>query len=681
MGARYDIILISLLAFAAVSGAASVNSTLAGYNVPSAVIANLTQVNISYGSAQYAALYLQGNLSFVLNKSNGYGVVLGSTSIARIMQNYTVSQNMPKANFTHLRSEMKAFQASAAFKLTQALQLTGLNKYTCTTQNKCYSCQSVGYVCYTLWYQTLGTNDSLQVDIINFENNWTLYNQSLNRFYASVNGITVANVAQNLSALTASAENVSLYSHQMSIVDMFTVPGNMTSLLGNCGFYGVSTGPWYCHSVGYVSWLGYNFTLINNINSQLAAIAALPLTSQQVLQIAVSANNTEASYVVPVIQAHKRQQLGVIINTTFFGYNAIVNNSNQILAHITNATLTADLNALVRVHANVTANFLTENFTAANRSAANAMATMQGAYATLNRTYFFIIGRAQNNTELLLDAQLSGNAQSGALASVAFQQMLMNQQLSGQITNTTSVEMQLDALNANATAQYRASQQLSLSNFARSVDKPFISMLGAYSGQLYAANVALAPAYGAVLSLIIGVVIFIIIYLYYLSLGAQKRLAMTKTVRANWRKLFASVAILVVVYAALTYSLLYSASQSTPVSAFQADVSHSAYLAIIENGTQTVGGQNCVNTLVNRALALSKKPIIAQISGTTCTVGNVTKTRDYCMNFFAYSDIPSVLLTNNNTPSIRVYSLYGSQLAESGNSSVLGSCYASLLLG
>ena len=144
--------------------------------------------------------------------------------------------------------------------------------------------------------------------------------------------------------------------------------------------------------------------------------------------------------------------------------------------------------------------------------------------------------------------------------------------------------------------------------------------------------------------------------------------------------LFGIVWIFIILYVGLTYLYASEANTFAPISAFDSAVAQSHYVVVALNGTPSLSQYQCASLVSKNLISMGKGPVLIYINNNTCTVGSNSVSLSTCMNYYARSGIPMVILTNSNSSLIKPYSFYGSYLAFNGNESIMNACYAALLL-
>ena len=687
MGTRA--LLAFLITMCAVSGviqaysAQSIGSLMTQYGVPGSVTSGLSPINLTYAGGSYVALYDGTALYFLINvtNANAYTFVLNSTTAYDVIQSHEAGVALENANFGALSSQMSAFQSSSTSAIDDCLLETGLSTGdTCTLNNTCYSCQIVP-VCRKVLTATGGANESFGLGVMQFASQYAQLNASFNAFYAAASGVNSSDAQSRLSQLNSAFDNISSISRVIFENSIFPPTANITAdVVANCAYYQSSaSSPWYCTAVGFCGNLDYNYTKLDYIQGLLNGIDALPISSAEIQQVADNASANANRYVMPLVSQQQQARLVQLLNETLPGYGQLVSNAGSLLTHVSNSSLSFDLATITANYDNVTANYETTNFTVANRTLSAQYAALEKVYAKVNATYSVLMGRVQNNTAKLLELQVNG-AISPAVANLAFEQFALNgQAFSGALGgNLGTLSAQ-----ANAIAQRLSSYSIgsiSLVELARSVDGPFIVVAASSMGLGYSDAVNLAPLLGALLSLIIGAVLFALVLLYRARMHRHHKVVLNHRTRRNWTIVLCFLLVLVLLYVLATYVLLSYASSSAPFGAFAAALGPSKQVAIAINGTSTPDVQACVGAITSALGASNRTTTIVTFNGGLCNMNGITGSVDSCMSAFAGTGVPVVVLTESATQSMAAYSLYGTKLLVSGPAQSMDSCYVQYLL-
>lgn len=659
-----------------------VNSLLASYNVPGAVISSLQPIPMSYAGNQYLGMYNDSYPYFIVNLTGAYSLVINTTAIYNIIRNYTINVSLSQANFTQLHDQMALYMQSSSGPVNDCLVETGLSTgATCTLDNYCSSCQFIPN-CKSVLDATHGPSGIFGTGIMQFASQYASLNASYTTFIQSTSNVTKSNVLVGLDNANKAFANISNLTQTMYQNPLFPPTANVTpNVIAGCASYiNQSIAPWYCNSLGYCQSLSYNYTKLAYISILLDNLNLLPLSNSQIFSLAFNVSANESVYAYPILSKERLAMLNATLNKTVPDYDNLVNGSISLLGHVKNATLKSQLTALVNNYNNITVNYFYANFSQANITLATQYAALETTYHAVNSTYSDIVSRASNNTAKILELQLySGSAISSQISDLALAQLSINAQIAaGGLTNLLLLDQQLSALSAKV-SQYSTSP-ITLNEIARAIDSPFIRGLASSLGLTYAGGVGMAPLLGSLLSLIIGIFVLAALFFSRSYLKLHHRIVLNKRTEQNWHRIFLTIGILIFLYVIVTYFLLAGASASAPFSSFQSAYSSSSYVVTAINGTPTLGTLTCASKIGAVAATQNKTSVVAQFTNGECKVGNSTSTVDDCLNFYAKANIPVIVLTNSTHSSLSLYSLYGTVLHVSGNDTVMNDCYVSLVL-
>ncbi|MDE1828635.1 MAG: hypothetical protein KGH65_05745, partial [Candidatus Micrarchaeota archaeon] len=572
------------------------------------------------------------------------------------------------------------------------LRETGLDRgITCTTANLCQSCQIVPS-CNKVLYNAGGPGGIFATGIASFGSQYTILNNSFNTVYSLLNRINVTNQVAARPVILADFNNISTISSLIYQNPIFPPTQNITSQqFQACSSYvgggaqsanvPASNAPWYCNALGYCQFTTYNYTALPIIQNQINNLAKLTLSDPQILSIASNSSQIAASYLTPVVGKQKSAQLNAILNTTLITYPTLVNNTQFVLAHISNATVSAQLTELQSRYANLVQNYLAINFTSATNRVLDAMGTLEGNYTKLNGTYYILFRPLQNSTSLVLKTQLDSRTANPAAASVAYSQISNLAAMNGQVGNVPLMSSQINATYKSAQSAFSSFLPFfSLTEFARSVDSPFVNAIAPLVSTTYSGAVASVPLLAALFSLIIGIIVLVLVYLFKRSLGSKRKLVHNQRSARGWRTVFVAIILLTVLDMAANYVYAGGANSFAPATSFTSAVAASHLVVIAINGTATPAELLCQSRIAAALSAMGKNTSASTISNNSCLIGNTTKTLSTCQISSAKSGSPTIILTSSANPNVKIYSFYGTSLSVMGDDNVMSACYPLYLL-
>ena len=659
------------------------SSLLSSYNVSAQMINQLTYVNTTYGKNTYTIVYEGSTPYFLINTTNSqYNFVLNSSVISSIINNETFAILEKEINFNALSQGLTAYMDTSSSSLNDCLVETGLNRgVSCTLGNYCESCSLVPS-CNKVLFATNGPTGVFGEGIISFQQSYYALERNLSTFYFYSNESNITNASssdlvKDAQAVTSAYNNISAITKTLYQNPIF--PPTQNANLASCNGFGSlsinvssSSGPWYCNAIGYCQFLSYNYTMLNNLNALSSSINSQLPTQSKINQIAQGVATTENQFIVPTLVKQKKALYLTEISTNLSSYNNVVNGSTLLLTHIQNTTLSNKLSELKSSYSNLENNYLSLNVTVYSKNLSSQLSYVTTLYDHLNRTYSDLLDKAQNNTVLLIGAQLMSPS-SQTLSQYAFEQNKLNSQLSSSISNVTQVNDSLNSISKNVS--YANGLDISFQSLSRGIDGPFVSLMSGALNLNYAQTISSVPILSALFSLIIGLIILAIIFVYYMKLKSSHKIRLTHHTLRAWRMLFIIALIIIAVYVILTYAVAASANSSASLSSFSSALSSSHSVIIVMNGTQTPSLTLCAAEINSTAKSLDLSSKIYTISGSSCSPGLMNTSE--CMNSFARAGVPVISMSIANSSSINLYSMYGTVLSIKGTNQFINSCYGS----
>ncbi len=686
MRMQYTLLLFASLLLASLSASASyagVNTLLRNYNVSASIINTATFTNITYLGHTYVLVYSAGKPYFLVNTTGASPtVVLNASSIQSIITPI-LSFTAASLNFTPLSRLVNQYLNSSSGPVNDCLTETGLNVQgtSCTLSNNCASCSEIP-ACNLVLSELGGAGSPLGLGIMQFGQQYGLLQSNVSIFNAATSNASAAGALNNVQKAFFAVSQIESLTQAMGNSTIFPPPAS--SNYAACNPLGSSLGyvmPWYCSALGYCEFLTYNTSLYTPIQNAMNTVNAQLPTAQNIASMAVNISNTEGTYILPTLTKQKLSVLSVVLNTTLQGLPGLQNRSTLLLTHLVNATMSSELAGTKQNLTNLRSNYLTLNVTSYSAGLASQYAALASLYAKANASYSAVLSLARSNTAALIAAQLNGD-RSNQTASLAFREQQYNQQLNGQISNLPQALSNLTQISSKIPS---LSNTLDLSPEAlvRGIDGPFIAFMSSALGLSYPATVQMAPLLAALLSFLIGLVILAIMFVQYQRLKARKRLHLSHRTARAWHMFFGIVFILVLAYVGVTYVVASAANASAPAGAFTGALHSSHTVVIAVNGT-AASLSVCASEINSYARQYNYTSNTIYFTGSACTPttygSGIPENVSQCMNQYARTNTPVVLLSATNVSSMSVYGLYGTVMRASGNSAFMDSCYAGFFI-
>lgn len=672
---------------ASITPSASQSSLISQY-VPIGVIANATFYSQSIGTGHYIIMQLGGQYKYVVfNFTNPSKptILLNTSQIQVPLTTFLNSQFYPSnAVIGSLSGLMNEYINSTQSEFNDCMDLTGLSNPVggCTYANNCASCMTVPACNYVL-EQSGGTSYPFAVGIMNFSENYTQLNDSYMSYFTAANGINQSNIYSKVSTLYSSAQNIAAEAIAIQQNPIFPLPANFSlATLQSCVYTSTPLGqPWYCTVAnggsGYCDQITYNWTAYNKLNQTLINLHTLPVTGYSPYAEALNSSTLAHSFLSVFSTQQQNQSFGTYLKAIAPQYNAIVSNVIALTNKTTNSSLTLSLNNLESVYASIRQSGASLNLTYANKTITSAMVNTTMIYARVKALYQPVYNLAQNNTAKITVEQLNYPVVPVSLATLATQQQQINEKLNG-VVNATQLPIMLKQLQAISSQLSLSGPVLDMPSLVKAIDGGIVSgILSGGSGSIASKNGS-APAYSAIISLVIGIVVIGIVYmLTYHRLKRRQRLQMHQGVKKAWDMLFVALFILVIIYAVATYSYASSANQFLPVSDFLGAVHGSAQVYITYNtsAANTTASLACVKAIKSDLVSQNKSVTTITVSGISCLASsNPNLAGTDCYNNVLSSMKPVIQIDSNTNSSISYYGMYGTALHTSGSAASGPTC-------
>jgi hypothetical protein len=708
-------------AYSAISANASLNAFLQSYKVSNSTISGSSYYLINYNGSAFVVVNETDGQNLLLHSASGtYTFILNSTLAYDVMQPYYLQRFFPgNTTIDNLSDAMESYRSQAQPSLTSCLEETGIydqvskSIYVCSANTSLSSvatcmqntCQHVP-ICggtfpasahITSELQNFGVPSFFATGVQNLSVQYNRLNKSYSAFLNITNTLNKSDIASQLSALSRIEGNISAISQILPENPLFPPPVNASPsyLESECSFYNnVSQAPWYCASVDFCGYTNFNKTELSGISSTIAQLSQEPLSEASIMARVNSTILSNDNVFAPVALASKFAAVSSAKAAIATLYDGAVLNSTSLLTKISDAQLSnalASLNAAFLPFAefNASANVLSLNDSQqsfiigintikVNTSVEASAVKLHAIYENLSAQYAAIRSIAQDNTALLLAAQLNyQGSPPQSLASASAEQQQLNIELNGRVNVSQFPAITNSLVSVSTQAGSLASTPFSLPAITKAFDSGIISMVESSPTEPVSSKTVGAPLIAAAISFIAGIIILGIIYeLTFAKLKRNKKIKLNPKVRRAWSMLFGLLFLLVLAYTYTTYSFASSANSFLPASAFVSALQQSKAATIAINGTASAPMVPCATALENGLNQTGKVVKVIYIQNDSCTSGSSgSLTGAACFNS-AVSSGPVIVLSASNSSSIAYKGMYGNILYISGPAASGASCEA-----
>ncbi len=666
---------------------ASVHSFLGTY-MPGSLINQSTFTSISYANSTYLLMQLSQGHDILINVTNGhYQFVLSKGSIASILAPYLESAYFPSATMlSAINSSFDTFANGAQSTLQRCLIVTGIDRLNITPagiseNNLIGACYTVP-ICRSEFLATGANTGPLMQGLLNFSSQYLEYYNGVNAFHSALSGLSTANYGSSISQATGAVNNITSLTATITLNQLFPPPTTITSAqYQGCAVYGsnLAAAPWYCGAIGLCAPITFNTTPLSSTDSQLAAMRSLPVYGSAIAAYAAQVNATEQQYVVPTLIKINTGIYASLLNSTLPKYNATVANATFLLGRFDNASLNSSLAALESAYAKITSAGINQNMTAASQKLNGAINATMAAYSHANAAYEPVLNSAITATASIMIAQLNYRNVPASLARLAVSAEQVDTLLSGRLNSSELAAASAQATNVSSKAS-GISTPLSLASFVKSVDGPFIGALTPAVAPP-ASQLASAPLYAALLSLIIGVALLMVFYFAtYHRLKHKHHIRHSHRVSRAWMALFTLLALLVVVYAYATYASASSGNSFLPAGAFFGSLRQASTVIIAINSSASTPVSasvfQCAASMQSTLESFGKVSSTVLITNGTCTTGS----NPSCYAAFLKNNTPIIQIDPGTNPSIAYRGMYGTVLHAQGTPTYGASCQLAMLV-
>ncbi|MGC8586652.1 MAG: hypothetical protein ACP5K5_03885 [Candidatus Micrarchaeia archaeon] len=674
--------IIMLLIVPTANAGSTIMQFLSAY-IPNSTIANFTLYNTTLNGNSY--IIMEHGASFIvveyMPKSSNYSFVTNSSQIYKIIRPFVISEYMPKSStLSMLNSTMNEFQSQAAPPLNDCRLETGLNLYTCNVSNACFSCQTVPICSDWLPYYG-GPTGVMGLGIMNFSAQYDNLVANYTMFHSSIESLLRSNQANPyyyISELKSSLNNIAYLSAKIPQNPLFPLPQNFTaSQFASCSSYLLPTQePWYCVDIGMCKYTTFNSILLSNMQSIVGNLSSLPLSNASIMSISENASKLALSYFLPVQYAKEKSAYEQFINSTMPLYNSTLSNAESLLSKVSNSSLSASISRLESTMQGIKNLGINQSISLANVEINSAISNVSALYSKIFIAYNALNSSVANATGKALLYQLDFAQVPPGLAKLSAEQQALQASLLQGINSTSIAYLQnQEALLSKNLSAY-AYTPFSMAVLVKNLDGGIVSsMLYSAEGNVIK-EINSAPAYAALISFIIGLILLLFIYsLTYARLKKRKKIRISKSVKRAWGILFLLLFIIVLIYTYATYVYASSASTFLPVSLFISKLQGSGSAAIMINSNNAINVSQllCAETLQRALTAQGKKVAVFVAENYSCMTTNSSLSGAKCFNKLLASGLPVIYINEGNS-SISYKGLYGNMLTAQGSATYGSDC-------
>lgn len=571
----YAIALFAALSLIGLAGAAGANAQMNSYLsqfLPQSIINSSTVINQSVGSNTYSMYEIRGNTFVIVNTTNApnhYSVVTSNASIHSIISSYIFSKYYSNGLFNNLTSYV--------------------NKFTAAANPGFASCVSA----------IQATNNSSVVvanGVANFTAQYDSYKSNYQRYDSLAANLSSSNVLSGYSSLISAALNTIAVKAGLNHSTILPPPAGFNfSLYRTCSpLQAFTTSPWYCQETPLCTRPNFDQGAIDNITSQVAYLEALPLSNTSISRIADNSSKATYTYVAPVILKQETAQYDGFLNSTYPLYNSTVKNASSLISKVSSPSIDIQLSNLESNFSYFMNEGPNGNIAQENASIQSMIKKLGSTYASLSAAYAPLYSLYINNTAKINSNKLDFQSPPAATLSLEKQEAAVNTQIASGISNSSipTITAELTSINDNLS---RLPSSISFSAFAKGADGWFASPLAAAVSPSILGRDGAAPAFAALLSLIIGIIIAALFYYFtFYSLVKRHKLRRNRKTMMAWMYIFGAIFLIIIIYAVVTYLVAAGANTFLPFSGFASSFRSSNTINIVAYSNSTI---QCANAL------------------------------------------------------------------------------------
>lgn len=682
-------ILLAVSLFAAIAGSALAvgsSNSLSGYlsiYVPNAST-QYTYSNFTMSGSSYVILHSISNQSdyLVINSSGGvYRLLTNASSISKIITAYSSSGYSSLPQFPYLQNAMNQYTSEIAQNISDCITETGGSVNVNNLQSATLACETVP-VCHKV-LNTFGPASPFGYGLLNFSLGYAQLETSVQRYNSLLSGINSTNAGTSVADLGGIITNIGTVASTMNQNPLFPPPAD--SSLASCSQSLNPEGqPWWCVAVGFCEVIPFNNTLLNNITYSQAQLAEQIPSDAQIEQYGADSASSASAYITSAEERANATIYYKFLNSSYPQYNLTVKEASSLLKGMSDANLSTSLLALQNEFGAIKANTFTVNITRESGVFSLMISNVIAQYNAENASYGSTHRTAVNDTLDSVGAQLNYQNDPVRLAIISSGLQSLDNHFGSELNSSQlgSIASQLQVIGIELQV-YGA--PITLAYIVKGLDGWFIDMFVAGSNATVPSKIMSAPLYAAIESIIIGAILVIIFYmLTYRRLSAKKKIRKNHKAHRAWMILFIVLAILILLYAYVTYSIAAAGNSFLPFSYFTGALkgSSSAYVAL--NGSSAYSNPSivdCADAISGILKSKGKAVKVISITNYTCVAnGQVSGLGINCFDSAVGKGIPVIMLSSGGSGGITYKGVYGTILYVNGSAASGASCLISQLI-
>jgi hypothetical protein len=669
----------------AVASAASPSNTLRSYlsgYMSNATVDQYSYYNLAVGGTNYiVAPSVNGTTYLVIQQQNGkYSLLTSQAAIDPILTAY-FAQYENLSQVSYLNSEMHAYYKNLNGTIQDCITETGVNPpLTNNFTQAILGCQSIP-ICDRALYSAFGAESPFGFGIQNFSIQFGILNTTLRSYFNTVQSINASNAGDKLSGLGTDISSIGSVVNKLSTDPIFPPPASAN--YGSCNAGLPSQQPWYCVAVGYCGFLNANSTQLSSISSVQQQLASEIPSKAQLSSYSSASAATGSYYMAQANVRANSASFHTFLNTTYSTYNSTVAKVTALLARSPNVNLSASLSSLKASFSGILSNGINISISNEIGGYNSILSSVMSKYSAANSTLAQATSYSSNYTIIALAAELNYRDVPPKLSQLAAQLESLDLEMNSGVNTTTAAallpEMQVIGLQLNVFTPITT-----MGSIVKTTDGWFIGAMLGGSNAFVQSKIAAAPTYAALLSLMIGIIILVIIFLLtYGRLSKGHKLKKSRKSSMAWMALFVGILILVLIYAYMTYVYGEAANSFLPFSYFRGYLQSSKSAYVVLNGSSAYDNQGvtaCAGAI--SAVLASEGKAVKTISATnySCVAGGTVSPLGVgCIDSALNSGTPVIALSATGN-GIVYKGLYGTILYVNGADATSNSCIAARLL-